>query len=259
MPYLKITTGQMYYEEYGKGSETIVAVHGNISTLAWWQFLVPYVEDQYRLIAMDLRGCGKTTHTSDGYTIAQFASDIDALVKHLGLSKFHLLGHSMGGQISMLYTLLHQEKVKTLTLVDTVPAEGLALDDTIRKAFKEMQSNPLFLRQAVQSCFLNFNNKEVIEEIYQGAAACAPEIYLSNPETMHETILLDQLSSLRIPTLLMHGRNDCVIPLDSVKQTITALAEARVVLWENCGHSPFLEKPASAAQEFLSFIKEKSV
>ena len=258
MPYLKLKEGQMYYEEYGQGPETIVAVHGNISTLAWWQFLVPFVRDNYRMIAMDLRGCGKTTHTADGYTIKQFVMDIDALVKQLNMTKFHLLGHSMGGQIAMAYTLAHQEKVQTLTLVDTVPADGLALDDVARAAFKEIQSNSQSLRQAVLSCFLNFNNKEVLEEIYQEAVKCAPEIYLSNPETMHETVLLGELSKITVPTLLMHGREDWVIPYPTIVNTMMALPKARIVLLEHCGHSPFLEKPASAAQEFLNFIRERS-
>lgn len=256
MPYLNFPDWQMYYEDCGCSKETIVAVHGNISTLDWWHYLVAYAKKNYRIITMDLRGCGKSSHTKMGYEIKQFAEDINELVNHLKIATFHIIGHSMGGQISLAYVLAYQEKVKTLTLVDTVPADGLSLNNEIRQGFKELQSNPVVLHRAVEECFPNFKDKEVIERIYQQAVRCAPEIYFQNPETMHKTVLLDKLKDIKIPVLLMHGRDDSVIPLAAESKTIEHLKEARVILWEKCGHSPFLEKPQGAICEFLSFVRE---
>jgi pimeloyl-ACP methyl ester carboxylesterase len=79
----------MYYEEYGTGPNTIVAVHGNLASSLWWKFLFPHIPDSYRSIAMDLRGCGKSTHTSSGYEILQFVDDIKTLAEKLELKQFH--------------------------------------------------------------------------------------------------------------------------------------------------------------------------
>jgi pimeloyl-ACP methyl ester carboxylesterase len=182
--------------------------------------------------------------------------DIHALVQSLGVSSFHLLGHSMGGQIYLAYALSYPEAVKTLTLADSVPAEGLSLTDDDRIAFRQMQQNEIILFQAVEMCFPYFKDEAAIQSFWQDARHCSREIYITNPETMHATRLIDQAGSTVTPTLILHGREDVIIPVAAMDKTIKTMKHARVVLLEKCGHSPFIERPAVAASVFFDFINE---
>ena len=256
MPFLNLPDFRMYYEEYGSGTETIVAVHGNMASIRWWRFLIPYLPANYRLIAMDLRGCGKSTHPEKGHEIGQFVEDIDALVRVLHLNSFHLIGHSMGGQTAMAYTLAYQDKVDTLTLVDSVPADGLVLGEEERQAFKTLMADQDLLRLAIGSCCPYFNEGEVIDQFLEDALSSSQEIFLGNPETMHATNFLDRLEEIKVPVLIIHGREDSIIPVPSLLNTIKAMAGARVVLLEKCGHSPFIERTEIAARVFFGFLND---
>ncbi len=254
MPFLNLPGWNMYYEEYGTGSRNIVAIHGNLASTRWWRYLWPYVPQKYRVIAMDLRGCGQSSRVSEGYQISQFAEDIDGLAQALELEQFHLLGHSMGGQIALAYTIAYPHKVQTLTLLDSVPANGLDLSEEGRQVFAKLQQDKGFLRQAIRSCVPYVENQDFVTELWEDAFGCAPEIYFRNPETMHETVLLGEAEKLTTPTLLVHGREDSIIPVAAMQETIRAMSRARVVFLENCGHSPFIEKPQTAAQIYFQFL-----
>lgn len=256
MPFMEMPGWRMYYEVAGTGPQTIVAIHGNIASVRWWKFLLPYIQQDYRIIMMDLRGCGRSSHTKDGYDIFQFTQDIQALVEHLQVRKFHLLGHSMGGQIAMAYALDHQEQVRTLTLVDSVPADGLPLTEEIRQGFRELQSNDQALKEAVRNCVPYCEDREFVEAIWRDACSCAPEIYFSNPETMHATKLIDHLGLLYVPILVIHGWEDVIIPVMMIFNTVRALQSPRLMILEKCGHSPFVERPELAAATFIGFLKD---
>lgn len=255
MPFLNLPKWRMYYQEYGTGPNVIVAVHGNLASSLWWKFLLPHIPKQYRFIAMDLRGCGKSTHTSSGYEILQFVDDIKILTEKLELKQFHLLGHSMGGQISLAYAGVYAKQIQSLTLVDSVPADGLRLTEEGRQNFKELQKNNIVLRKAVESCFPYYRDAAGIDRFWRDAMHCSPEIYFSNPETMHDTILLQQAAEIKVPVLILHGRQDVIIPVTEMIHTIGVMQAARVVLLEKCGHSPFIEQPECAAGEFFGFLK----
>ena len=92
---------------------------------------------------------------------------------------------SMGGQISLAYAGVYAKQIQSLTLVDSVPADGLRLTEEGRQNFKELQKNNIVLRKAVESCFPYYRDAAGIDRFWRDAMHCSPEIYFSNPETMH--------------------------------------------------------------------------
>lgn len=76
MPYLQVEGLKTYYIEKGRGPETILLVHGNVSSHEYWLRFLELLPDTYRCVALDLRGCGQTDHPSEGYNIPQFVEDL---------------------------------------------------------------------------------------------------------------------------------------------------------------------------------------
>lgn len=259
MPFAELPDLTMHYVSQGAGSEPIVLIHGNLASVRWWDKFLNRLPLKYQAFAMDLRGCGKSGKPDQGHTIAQFAADIMELTRLLQVPSFHLLGHSMGGQIAMYLTLHWPQAVKTLALLDTVPAAGLALDDTIRDGFALLQQDRTVLQQAMASCMQYADdNGEAARIAFADAAACSAAVYRDNPETMHDTVLVDRLGELAVPVLIMHGREDLIIPLAAVESTMQAFPQAEKMIFERCGHSPQLEIPEVFASTYLRFLERYS-
>jgi len=257
MPYVQIEGLKIYFVENGNGPETLLLVHGNVSSTEYWDKFLSILPRQYRAVALDLRGCGRTEHPPDGYNIPQFVEDLNQFARHLGLTRFHLLGHSMGGMTSMLFTLKYSEKVQTLGLLDTVPADGLFLNDEIRTYFSQILNDRNLLRQTMEAAVMPYGEgPSFVERATEIASSCTPQTFTVSPESMHQTNFISEVSKITAPTLIIHGKDDAVIPLEFMVPTMKAMVDAEVIIFTHCGHSPQVERPREFAKTYLHFVAQ---
>jgi pimeloyl-ACP methyl ester carboxylesterase len=115
----------MHYVEAGTG-EPVVLLHGWPETCHEWRHVIPLLSPRYRVIAPDLRGLGDTSRPLDGYDSRSIAGDVaELLLRHLGIDRFHLVGHDWGGPTAFALACLRPQAVRTLAIVDvTVPGIG---------------------------------------------------------------------------------------------------------------------------------------
>ena len=109
---------QIHYEEYGEGPPLIMIL-GLGQDTATWEFQISDFSKQFRLILLDNRDSGKSSSCSETYTTETMAQDILGLMDHLGITRAHLLGTSMGGMIAQQVALVAPEKVISLVLAST--------------------------------------------------------------------------------------------------------------------------------------------
>ncbi len=125
MPTAQINGITMNYELEGDGPETLVLVNGLADDLESWGFQIPdLLAAGIRVLRFDNRGIGKTDAPAGPYTSRQLADDTKALVDHLGITDFHLMGVSMGGMIVQEYALAYGSDLRSLTLACTYAAPG---------------------------------------------------------------------------------------------------------------------------------------
>jgi pimeloyl-ACP methyl ester carboxylesterase len=118
MPTARVNGINIHYQRAGEGPD-IVMIHGLAANLAFWYFRIfPALIKDFRVTIYDLRGHGKSDMPPSGYTSAQMAFDLHALMDHLGVTKTHLVGHSFGGEVALHYAALHPERAMSLTLAD---------------------------------------------------------------------------------------------------------------------------------------------
>jgi pimeloyl-ACP methyl ester carboxylesterase len=115
---------EMRYDEAGAGDCAFVLVHGFTGSRDDFAGQLPALVKHGRTLAPDQRGHGDSTNTGDAktYHVAQLAGDLLGFVDALGLERFDLLGHSMGGMVVQRFTLAHPERVASLVLMDTASA-----------------------------------------------------------------------------------------------------------------------------------------
>src|SRR5215813_351044 len=125
MPMVKVNGVDLNYRLEGEGAETIVLVNGLADDLeSWVEQKRDLLDAGYRVLRFDNRGIGKSARPKGPYTTALMAADTKALVDHLGIGKFHLVGVSMGGMIAQEYALAHGGDLRSLALCCTYAAPG---------------------------------------------------------------------------------------------------------------------------------------
>lgn len=228
----------------GGGDATpLVLVHGFTGSSIDWTDVVDGLAVDRRVVTMDHRGHGESTNTGDAatYTLDQLADDLAALLDHLGLDRFHLLGHSMGGAVVLRYVLKHQARVRSLVLMDTsseamqIPEEFLELGITLARTGGMMA----VFEASEQFAVLQTEYQRVVHERarvkHSQMDAVAFEA-LARQLTGSES-MLHLLPSIAVPTTVLVGQNDVPF-IGPSERMAAAIPGARLVVQPDAGHCP---------------------
>ncbi len=246
----------IHFKDHGEG-KPVVLLHGLALDGSIWNEVVKLYADQARFIVPDLRGHGKTSIGNANGSLEQFADDLFAMVNSLGLEKFTLVGHSMGGYIALAFAKKYPEKLEGLVMVTSN-----AQSDTPEK----QESRLTEARLAMQSGMVAV------------AAPMAQELTRSN-EIMHQVtpILertpptgfanvqraiasrnnnLELLKGLNIPMLAIAGGEDQLMKAEVSYEMVEASRLGSVVVLPGVGHLPMLEAPLAIGALIVSMRKD---
>jgi 3-oxoadipate enol-lactonase len=212
---------EINYRDQGDGPKTILFVNGLGDDLDTWSNQVPaFLDAGYRVVTFDNRGVGATSMPPGPYTTEMFANDAKALVDHLGLSHFHLLGISMGGMIAQEYALRYPEDIASVTLACTYAAPGPFCSRmyALWAELAPVVGVATIMRDVVlwgfTVDFFTFQ-PELLAEVetamkFVNQPVAAYLAQLSSIQT-HDTT--SRLSELKVPTLVLAGEEDILIPV----------------------------------------------
>ena len=268
----------VHYVSGGKG-EPIILLHGWPEDWYEWRKVMLLLQDKYTVYAVDLRGWGKTEKPANGYTLDTLAEDLNQFIIALNLQNVHLVGHDWGAPISAAFTALHEEKVKSLTLIEAslngTGAGGEKLlnfsdkwtplwffpflatpdlaEDMINgneKIFytwilKHMTPHPelVFTSEDIQHYIQTNTNPQLTK------ATC--RYYKNILDSTHPKQLAKQLS---IPVMVVGGEKSLgQWMIDAVKNSFAP--QAKGVIIKDCGHVVPEEKPKELAQLIIDFTK----
>jgi non-heme chloroperoxidase len=243
MPYVTVGTEnsaniELYYEDHGSG-KPVVLIHGYPLSGASWEKQVPaLLEAGYRVITYDRRGFGKSSQPTEGYNYDTFAADLRKLITHLKLQDFSLVGFSMGGgEIARYFGKYGSHTGSKAVIIGGVPPFLLKTDDN-----PEGVEGGVFdgIKKAVAKdrytffteFFKNFFNTdellgkrvsdEVIRASWNLAARASATASLACVSTWHEDFRND-LSRMDVPTLVIHGDSDRIVPIEASGQRTAKL------------------------------------
>ena len=264
MPSTQLNQIELYYQSFGQG-EPLLFVHGLGSSVRDWENQVPFFSGRYRVVALDLRGHGRSDKPPGPYSCPLFAKDIAALVMSLEIGPVHVVGLSLGGFVACQLVVDHPELVRTLTMINSVPglprdrfrdrlriASTLALRRFIVRRFG-MRALGRFLSTKL---FPRTDQKVLRQEFIERWAENDREAYLSSLASVSEWSLENQLDAIRCPTCLMSGEHD-FFPLE-LKQTYAArLSDAQLVMIPDSGHFTPMDEPKRFNAALMAFLAER--
>lgn len=120
---IKVNEIELQVQDNAQAGEAIIFLHFGGSNLMMWQHILPYFQDQYRLILVDLRGHGKSERPGSGYHMDEMARDVVGVMQHLEIEQAHIVGSSIGAEVGLSLTANYAEKVKSLVLDGALNSE----------------------------------------------------------------------------------------------------------------------------------------
>jgi 3-oxoadipate enol-lactonase len=253
------------YQLEGEGPETLVLINGLADDLESWGFQMPdLLAAGLRVLRFDNRGVGNTDSPSGPYTSRLLADDAKALVEHLGISDFHLMGVSMGGMISQEYALAYGSDLRSLTLACTYAAPG-PFCSRMFALWGDMAPKlgvPFVMRDvtlwAFTVPFFSQRPDEAAEfEDAMAAMEMSVDSYLSQLNVIQTHDATDRLASLEVPTLVLAGEEDILIPV-RLSQSLHQLVPGSAWVTVPGGHASLWEHPTPFNTALIDFIRSQS-
>lgn len=265
MPIAHVNGIDINYELEGEGPETLVLINGLADDLESWGFQVPdLLEAGLRVLRFDNRGVGKTDSPGGPYTSRLLADDAKALVDHLGISDFHLMGVSMGGMISQEYALAYGSDLRSLTLACTYAAPG-PFCSRMFAMWGDMAPQlgvPFVMRDVTLWAFTVPFFSERPDEAAEFEEAMAGmemsvEAYLAQLNVIQTHDTVDRLDTLSVPTLVLAGEEDILIPV-RLSRSLHELVPGAEWATVPGGHACLWEHPAPFNSTLIDFIRSQS-
>ena len=268
---------EIYYKDWGsRDAQPLVFHHGwPLSADDWDTQMLYFLSQGYRVIAHDRRGHSRSSQVSDGHDMDHYAADIAAVVEHLNLRDAIHIGHSTGGGEATHYVARHgqsQGRVAKLVLIGAVPPimvktkanpGGLPIEvfDGLRAQLAANRAQ--FYLDFASGPFYGFNrpgakvSQGVIENWWRQAMAGSAKAHYDGIKAFSETDFTEDLKIIDVPTLVMHGDDDQIVPIaDSAPLSAKLLKDGTLKVYEKFPHGMCTTHAEVVNPDLLAFIKE---
>lgn len=253
------------YLDEGKG-EPVILLHGSgpgVTAYANWRLLIPMLATDYRVIAPDVVGFGYTDHPDNfEYNLNAWIGFAIQFMDALRIEKASFIGNSFGGALSLALAVKHPQRVRSFVMMG---AAGIHFP--ISQGLEKVWGyTPSF--EAMRELMNTFAHRgedisdDIVESRYQASmrpgyqetyAQLFPEPY---QERLDDLCLPEEdISRVEQPALLVHGREDTIVPLDCSLRAGTLLRNSDLHIYSNCGHWTQIERAAEFGELVRSFLK----
>lgn len=281
--HFSISTGRLYYREFGSGDTVLVGLHGGPG--AAHDYLAPLADlagPELTVYLYDQYGCGRSDSPPetvyDHFTIEAYAQRLDEVRESIDVDRLHLYGQSWGGWLALEYVLTYPDRVASLTLADTSAdieraAETMrhaalsSLSDEEREEFEQLVADRAFDDDA----FEEYEEKVVDEHInrsdeepFEFAPPSNPHVYgvmwgpsefvLAETARLRDWSVTDRLQEIECPTLVLNGEYDEIAP-ELGAEMAAEIPNARFVEFEEASHLPLWEDRETHSEVVSEFLE----
>ncbi|OXI28495.1 alpha/beta hydrolase [Burkholderia sp. AU16741] len=277
MPYVTTKDNvEIFYKDWGpKDAQPVMFHHGwPLSSDDWDAQLLFFVQNGYRVIAHDRRGHGRSAQVWDGHDMDHYAADAFAVVEALDLRNAVHIGHSTGGGEVARYVAKHGEpagRVAKAVLVSAVPPlmlktesnpEGLPLEvfDGFRKALADNRAQ--FFLDVPSGPFYGFNregatvHQGVIRNWWRQGMEGSAKAHYDGIKAFSETDQTEDLKSISVPTLVLHGEDDQIVPIaDAALKSVKLLKNGTLKTYPGYSHGMLTVNADVLNADLLAFVR----
>ncbi len=251
----------IHYEVIGQG-EPVLFLHGWMGSWRYWLPTMEAISTRFRAYSFDFWGFGDSDKQAPAHTIEEYSAQVTRFLDGMGIARTRLVGHSMGGLVSLKTAIDHPDRIVRVATAGAV-IEGSALAPLLKMTTNQLITR-LFVRRTVvtgiwkrllQNIRTGWNRW--FQEVVDDSAKSDQDAVLQSVRSMRLADLRPELTSLKVPALIIHGAKDDIVNPDQVKifEQIHVPA-ARVVVMPKCRHFPFMDDPETFNRLLFSFLLE---
>ena len=251
--------GIVHYESYGRG-RPVLLLHGWLGSWALWRSSIELLGREFRTYALDFFGFGESGDKADNFSVDNFVLLVDQFMERLGIVKAPLVGHSMGGTVSLSMAIRFPQKVVKVVIIGS-PIQGTSLNMLLRASGNEYFAQliwkfPNMVRLFIQgyAYFMANNGAAMSRMIGQDLTKVTMESYFESIGTLRETDLRSGIESLQMPVMGMYGRKDIIVNPNQAKLLKQHVPHSRVDWYKDAGHFIMLDSPERFHTSVVDFL-----
>lgn len=254
---------RIHIKQRGSGDLALVFLHYYGGSSRTWDRAANKLSDRYRIVAIDHRGWGDSEAPADGYRIADLAADAEGVIETLGLQRYVLVGHSMGGKVAQLIASRRPRGLEGLVLVAPSPPSPMLISDeqraTLAAAYLSRESVEFVIDRVLTAKPLDADCRE---QIIEDSLKAAPQAKAAWPNVAMGEDITAAVASIDAPTLVIAGELDQVDRVATLQaELLPRIPQAAMHILPGTGHLSPLEAPAEVARviaHFVAAIEDKS-
>ncbi|MDE1727392.1 MAG: alpha/beta hydrolase [Thaumarchaeota archaeon] len=256
--YQTVNGSRIRYVEEGDSENTIILLHGLGGMAERWLPVVPLLSKKYRVIAVDLIGYGQSDKPRIDYTPEIFRDFVLGFLETLSLQKVFMIGTSLGGEIVAECAATQNPSIKKIVMI--APAGIMKKSTPVLDAYTMAALYPTHetVRTAYQ--MMMGKNKEVSSQSVENFISnmTRPNAKMAFLSTLlgmkNSPIITEKLQKIKIPTLLIWGSEDKMIPVEYSKEFASSISNCVLTVMNGCGHTPYEERPEEFSKLVLDFL-----
>ena len=250
---------RVYYEDEGSG-EPVVLLHSlGTDERMWGPIVPPLLADGWRVIRPDLRGHGRSGQPPGPYHLDDFADDLAAFARAIGVDAFHLVGLSLGGMVGQAFALRHPEMVRSLVLADTTshypPAGRAIMEERAERVGAEGMA--AVASETVARWFtpeFAAAHPDVVAQYQTGVEEMDPAGYAAAGRAVAAVAYRDRLGEIGAPALVIVGTEDQATPPEQAEELAAGIRGAEIERIPGAHLSP-VEAPEAFSEAVLRFLR----
>jgi pimeloyl-ACP methyl ester carboxylesterase len=252
VPYQEVGGLKLFYVREGEGFP-VYLLHGAALTHSFWKPQLEALRGRYSAIAPDLPGHGTSDPlSSEAPSIRDYSEAVAGLMEALGTREAAVVGHSMGGAVSLQLTLDHPEKVRALVLVNT--GAKLGVSPLLLQVLRENFRGAMEVGWESMLGGKGKRRREELRELEEEMKGTRPEVGLADFEACNAFDCRERLPEIKKPVLIVGGRDDTLTPPWYQEYLHRELRGSSLVMLRGVGHLSMVEDPPSFNSALLDFL-----
>jgi pimeloyl-ACP methyl ester carboxylesterase len=259
VPTLVTENGIVHYETYGRG-RPVILLHGWLGSWALWRETIEELGKHFRMYALDFFGFGDSLDRSADFSVTNYVDLVHQFMERLGIVKAPLVGHSMGGTVSLGVATRYPEKVVKVIVIGS-PIQGSSLNVFLKLSGYKTIADLLFTVPFILPGFIYGmthlaakDGRKLYRMVREDSSKVSADSFFQSIGTLRKTDLTDDLQYLNMPLLGIYGKRDIIVHPKQGEVLLAHAPHARQQFFEQSGHFPMLDEPVRFHETVNDFL-----
>jgi pimeloyl-ACP methyl ester carboxylesterase len=260
VPTLVTEQGIVHYETLGRG-RPVLLLHGWLGSWALWRNSLEILSKEFRVYALDFFGFGESFDRTANFSVNNYVDSVNQFMERLGIVKAPLVGHSMGGTVSLAAAIRYPEKVVKVTAIGS-PIQGSSLNLLLKLAGYRGTAriawiNPMLLRTFLggYAYFIAKDGRAMSKMLIDDVSKITVDSFFKSIGTLRETDLRTQLEEVSMSVLGIYGKHDVIVSPKQSKVLKQHVPHSQIAWFDGAGHFPMMDEPERFHSTLIDFLK----